>query len=76
MISRKLYAILKYLLRVRIIVTKYKSSKTALHNLRLARSFSVALNVAKARPQIINRPFRISSALQGNILLRPTANLC
>ena len=59
-----------------------------LHNIRSAghmrpaRSFlaarenSVAENVAKARPRIITCPFRISSTLWRNRLLRPAASLC
>ena len=51
-------------------------------HMRPARSFlgarenSVAENVAKARLRIITCPFRISSTLWRNRLLRPAASLC
>jgi len=41
-----------------------------------AKDFSVAEIAAKARLRIINCPFRISSTLQRNRVLRPAANLC
>ena len=41
-----------------------------------ARENSVAENVAKARLRIITCPFRISSTLWRNRLLRPSASLC
>ena len=41
-----------------------------------ARENSVAENVAKARLRIITYPFRISSTLWRNRLLRPAASLC
>jgi len=62
--------------------------KPGLHNIRPAgqmrstRSFlaarenSVAENVAKARLRIITCPYRISSTLWRNRLLRPVASLC
>ena len=66
----------------------YRFFKPGLHNIRPAghmrpvRSFlparenSVAENVAKARLRIITCPFRISSTLRRNRLLRPAASLC
>ena len=61
---------------------KVFSFRSGLHNIRPARSFlaarenSVAENVAKARLRIITCPFRISSTLWRNRLLRPAASLC
>ena len=67
---------------------KDKKTRAGLHNIRPAgpmrpaRSFlaarenSVAENVAKARLRIITCPFRISSTLWRNRLLRPAASLC
>jgi len=63
-------------------------SRTGLHNTRpvgrmwpaisflAVRENSVAENVAKARLRIITCPFRISSTLWRNRLLRPAASLC
>jgi len=65
-----------------------RQSRSGLHNIRPAghmrpaRSFlaarenSVAENIAKARLRIITCPFRISSTLPRNRLLRPAASIC
>ena len=61
---------------------KVFSFRSGLHNIRPARSFlaarenSVAENVAKARLRIITCPFRISSTLWRNRLLRRAASFC
>ena len=63
-------------------ILPYQHPRAGLHNIRPARSFlqarenSVAENVAKARLRIITCPFRISSTLRRNRLLRPAASLC